>query len=77
LKKIGVFLAILAIVVIALGLRLYRFTPPPTLNDYTINPTEQLPPGLHSDEAYNALGGWRILHAGQWSPYSDIRLYRE
>jgi hypothetical protein len=72
LKKIGVILAILAIAVVALGLRLYRFSPPSTLTAYTIDPTLQLPPGLHSDEAYNALGGWRILHTGQWSPYSDI-----
>ena len=55
-----------------LPLRLYRFTPPPTLTAYTIDPTSQLLPGLHSDEPYNALGGWRILHTGQWSPDSDI-----
>ncbi len=72
MKKIGYILAILAIAAVALGLRLYRFTPPPTLESYTVNPVSQLPPGLHSDEAFNALAGWRILHTGYWSPYSDI-----
>ena len=72
MKKIGFSLALLAIAAVALGLRLYRFTPPPTLESYTVNPVSQLPPGLHSDEAYNALAGWRILHTGDWSPYSDI-----
>ncbi len=72
MKKLYFFLAVGIILIVALGLRLYRFTPPPTLTAYTIDPTSQLPPGLHSDEAYNALGGWRILHTGQWSPYSDI-----
>jgi len=72
LKKIGFILAILTIAVIALGLRLYRFTPPLTPSDYTANPVSQLPPGLHSDEAFNALGGLRLLRTGQLSPYSDI-----
>lgn len=72
MKKIGFILAILAITVVALCLRLYRFSPPATLTTYSVDPVSQLPPGLHSDEAYNALGGWRILHTGQWAPYSDI-----
>lgn len=72
LKRIRFPLAVIAIVAVALGLRLYRFTPPAALETYTVNPFVQLPPGLHSDEAYNALGGWRILQTGQWAPYSDI-----
>ena len=72
MKKIGFLVAILAVAAVALSLRVYRFSAPVTLDSYTADPVSQLPPGLHSDEAYNALGGWRILHTGQWLPYSDI-----
>jgi hypothetical protein len=72
LKKIRFILAFTAIAAVALSLRLYRFSPPATLNDYTANPTSQLPPGLHSDEAFNALGGLRILETGQLAAYSSI-----
>jgi hypothetical protein len=72
LKKIGFILAILMIVVVALALRLYRFTPPPTLNDYTLNSAVQLPPGLHSDEAYNELAALRLLRTGELQPFFAI-----
>ena len=72
MKKIGLILAILANLAVALGLRLYRFTPPPALNDYTANPVSQLPPGLHSDEAFNDLAALRLLRSGEWTPYSSI-----
>ena len=68
MKKIGFILAIAAVAIVALGLRLYRFTPPSTLEGYTIDPVIQLPPGLHSDEAYNALAALRFLQTGEWKP---------
>lgn len=72
MKKVWFILAILAIAAVALGLRLYRFVPPSTLEGYTVDPVSQLPPGLHSDEAYDAVAALRILNSGQLAPYSTI-----
>lgn len=72
MRKIGFILVVLAIAVAALGLRLYRFTPPSTLGSYGLDPTAQLPPGLHSDEAYDAVAALRTVRSGQLAPYSTI-----
>ena len=72
LRRIWFALAGLAIVGAALGLRLYRFTPPSSLSSYSLDSFSQLPPGLHSDEAFNALAGLRIRRSGQLTAYSDI-----
>ncbi len=72
MKKHWYFLSVVAIISAALGLRLYKFAPPLSIDTYNADPIVQLPPGLHSDEAFNGLAGLRILRTGELIPYSDI-----
>lgn len=65
-------LAIVLIVLTAIGLRVYRLAPPPALDDYSADPVAQLPPGLHSDEAYDALAALRVLRSRELAPYSTV-----
>ena len=71
MKKIGFILAILVIVVAALGLRLYRFAPIWPDAHYT-DAASALPPGLQLDEGFNDLLALRLLRNGVLAPHFAI-----